>query len=183
MNLFALSKEWQILQEMLEDSAGEITPEIDQYMDTINAKSIIALFNIQDVREVCQMGVKSIKDKICELQAVIKKLDRSDDNLRRLQVNLMEATGNKTMSNGQYKITLTQNPLRVEIVDETAIPSTYMRATVDISAADYEKIKDIIDVKSVKLSPDKKQIAEMYKTASVEVKGCEYVREANVRVS
>ncbi|HNX38926.1 MAG TPA: siphovirus Gp157 family protein, partial [Candidatus Cloacimonadota bacterium] len=176
-------REWQVLQDMLEESQGELTPEVEAYMDTIQGKSITALFNLQDVREVCQMGKKAIKDKIAELNDKIKKLDRADDNLKSIQVALMQNANQKSMANGQYKITLTQNPLRVEVVDETAIPSTYMKATVEMTAAEYELIKSQIEAKSVKFSADKKAIGDLYKTAEVGISGCEYIREPNVRVS
>lgn len=183
MNLFSLSQDYLRLQDMLEESYGELTPEIDAYMESIGAKTVQALFNIQDVREVAQMGVKAIKDKISELQAKIKVLERADDNLRSRQVELMEMSGEKSKANGQYKITLTQNPLKIDVVDETAIPSTYMKATVEMAASDYELIKDRVEAKSVKLAPDKKAIGEIYKTTGIEIAGCEYVRTPNVRVS
>ena len=183
MNLVTLSSEYQVLADMLEDSVGVLTPEIDAYMDAIGAHAVAGLFQLQDLREDAQMAAKAIKDKIADLKAKIDILDRRDEALKKVQIKILETVGQKSMTNGVYKITLTQNPLKVEIVDPALVPSNYMLADIRLTQADLEKLPKEIEVISSKMTPDKKAISELYKTAEVKIPGCEYVRDANVRVS
>lgn len=182
MNLVTLSSEYQVLADMLEDSVGVLTPEIDAYMDAIGAHAVAGLFQLQDLREDAQMAAKAVKDKISDLKAKVDILERRDETLKKVQIKILETVGQKSMTNGVYKITLTQNPLKVEIVDPALVPSNFMLADIRLTQADLDRLpKDIVI--SAKLTPDKKAISDLYKAAEVEVAGCEYVRDANVRVS
>lgn len=183
MNIATLSNEYLVLQDMLEDSLGEVTPEIEAYMDTIKAKTVNGLFELQNVREAFDAASDMCKKKADEWSEKAKRMARSSDNVKKVQIAVMQMSGNKSLTNGAYKITLTQNPLKVNVVDETAIPSTYLKASVEMTAAEYEQIKNMIEAKSVKFSADKKSIAEIYKATGIELAGCEYTRDDNVRVS
>jgi len=184
MNLVSLQSEWAEVWEMLEASQGELTPEVESALDRIQGRSLAALFSMQDVRENAQMAVSALKDKISDMKAKIERLERTDASMKRIQVAVLDASGQKTMENGVYRITLTQNPLRIEIDDEAQIPPRYQVAEIKISLADMAKIEAAgVRVRSAKISPDKKEIAELYKSSGVEVSGVSYIREPNVRVS
>ena len=94
----------------------------------------------------------------------------------------MTSAGQKTMENGAHRITLVKNPLKVEIVDESEIPDTYRITDMKISLADYRKIMDMVEAKSVKYEVDKKSISEIYKSSGVEISGVKYVQDDDVRV-
>ena len=183
MNFNTLSSEYQVLADMLEDSVGVLTPEIESYMDAIGAHAVAGLFQLQDLREDAQMAVKAIKDKIADLKAKIDVLDRRDEALKKVQIKILETVGQKSITNGVYKITLTQNPLKVEIVDPVLIPDNYMLADVKLTKGDFNKISGEIDMLKITFTPDKKAIGDLYKAAEVEIPGCEYLREQNVRIS
>ena len=183
MNLFAIESSFAALDAMLEESQGVITPEIESYLESIQAFTIHKIFDLQTLREQCQAFAKLAKEKSDEYAAKAKVLERRDEMFKSWQIRAMSAAGQKSMTNGVYKITLVQNPLKVEVVDESVVPSSYQVAEVKMTMADYEKVKSLIDVKSVKVSIDKKSIGDIYKAAGVEVSGVEYHRDDNVRVS
>ena len=183
MNYITIAKEWGILWEMLEASQGELTPEIEGYMEQLKADSVSALFSIQDLREQADMSAKMCKERAAEYVDKAKRIEKASANLKSIQIALMQASGQKTLQNGIHKITLTQNPVRVDVVDEEAIPASYRTAEVKLTVADWDKVKDTVKEIAVKFSVDKKSITELYKVAQVEIAGVEYVREPNVRVS
>jgi hypothetical protein len=47
---------------------------------------------------------------------------------------------------------------------------------------DYNKIKDMVNIKSLNISIDKKSISEIYKSSGVEIAGVKYVQDDDVRV-
>lgn len=183
MNLFAIESSFAVLDAMLEESQGVLTPEIESYLETIQAFAIHKIFDLQALREQCQAFAKVAKEKADEYAAKAKALERRDEMFKSWQIRALSAAGQKSMTNGVYKITLVQNPLKIEVVDENAVPSSYQVAEVKMSLADYEKIKSMVEVKSVKVAVDKKSIGDLYKAAGVEVSGVEYRRDDNVRVS
>lgn len=185
MNIYSLTKEYVTLWELLEESQGELTPELESYLDSIGARSLNALFNLQDLREEAAAAISALKEKMGGMKDKISRIEKAEARLKQLQISLMDASGQKTMTNGVYKITLTQNPVRVEVDDEEAVPDTYKVADVKISVADLAKLQEagVTLLAEPKIAVDKRSLANIYKTASVEVAGARYVREANVRVS
>jgi len=183
MALMSIAAEWEAVWAMLEESKGELTEEIENYLNTIEARSIGKIFEIQDLRENAQMAITAIKAKVDELTDKIKRIERAESNLKKMQVFVMQAANQKSLTNGVYKITLTQNPLRIEVKDEDMIPSTYKTVDVKIQMADLAAVEAVAEVRSTKVAVDKKAIGELYKASEIEIAGVEYVREANVRVS
>lgn len=183
INLYAIDTVYRTLDAMLEESAGVLTPEIEAYMESINAYAVGKVFDLLSLKEEADKFADLCKREADEMSRKHKTLAARADFYKAVIVKAVSASGQKTLTNGVYKITLTTNPLKVEIVDETAIPSTYKSAEVKMSWADYDKIKDMISVQSVKVSPDKKEIGNLYKSAGVEVAGVKYIQEPNVRIS
>ena len=183
MNIAIVSEQYRILDAMLEESNGLLTPEIEQYMESINAFTVAKVFDLVSLREELDGYAKLCKEEADRFSKKSKSLAARADWWKSRIVQIMAAADRKSITNGVYNVTLTQNPLRIEIEDETAIPSSYKTAEVKMSWADYEKIKDIIDAQSVRIAPDKKEIGNIYKVSGVEVAGVKYVREDNVRIS
>jgi len=182
MNYMNLINEYAVLFEMLEQTAGEITPEIDAYMDEIGARTEGALFNLQDIREEASCAIDAIKSRISDLSSKIDRLAKTADRCKALQIEIMDAAGKKTVDNGVYKITRTINPLRVVVEDDTAIPERYLVGEVKMPMVEVNALRQYFPDIVPKISVDKKQIAEVYK-AGVEIPGCLYVRDPNVKVS
>jgi len=183
MNYMMLSAEYARLFDELEASSGVLTPEIEAYMDSIGARTIGALFSLQDLREEAAMAITAIKDKISAWSDKIDRLTKTGERLKDIQINLMDAAGQKTMTNGVYKITRTINPVKVVIEDDTLVPVRYLIGEVKLPLAEVQALKQYFPDIVEKISIDKKQISDLYKTGGVEVPGCVYVRDANVKVS
>lgn len=183
MNLMKYESQYRILDDMLEETGGVVTSEIEKYMDEVNALTVAKVFDLVNIREELEAYTKVCKEEADRLSKKAKTMSSRADWWKSMIVRIMSAAGQKSLTNGVYKIALTLNPLRIEIEDETAIPSSYKTAEVKMSWAEYEKIKDLIEPQSVKIAPDKKEIAAIYKASGVEVAGVKYVREEAVRIS
>lgn len=182
MNIYAIEAQFVALDAMLEESNGVLTPEIETYMDSIQAKSLNYLFDLQTLRDQCQDYAKVCKDRADEFSKKAKNYLNRDEAYRKMQIAIMLSAGQKTMENGAHRITLVKNPLKIEIVEESEIPDTYRITDLKITLADYKKIMDAIEAKSVKYEVDKKSISEIYKSSGVEIAGVKYVQDDDVRV-
>ena len=171
-----------LINAPLDELVTELTPEIETYMDSIQAKSLNYLFDLQTLRDQCNDYAKVCKDRADEFAKKAKNYLNRDQAYRKMQVAIMLSAGQKTMENGAHRITLVKNPVKVEIVEESDIPSTYQIADVKMSMDDYNKIKDMVNIKSLNISIDKKSISEIYKSSGVEIAGVKYVQDDDVRV-
>lgn len=183
MNLIRLETEYRILWEMLEASQGELTPEIESYMAEIQANTVSAAFSLQDMRDEAEMYVKQCKERAAELVDRAKRFEKTSENLKQVIIKVLQMSGEKTIQNAHHRITLTKNPVKVEIIDESLVPDSYKVVECKIPKADFLKVKDTIPYKSAKESIEKSEISALYKSAEVEVVGCAYVRSDNVKVS
>ena len=182
MNIYAIEAQFVALDAMLEESNGVLTPEIETYMDSIQARSLNCLFDLQTLRDQCQDYAKICKDRADEFAKKAKNYLNRDEAYRKMQVAIMLSAGQKTMENGAHRITLVKNPLKVEVVEESEIPDTYRITELKINLADYKKIMDAVEAKSVEYGIDKKSISEIYKSSGVEIAGVKYVQDYDVRV-
>jgi hypothetical protein len=183
MNLMKYEEKYRKLDDMLEESGGVITKEIEEYMEKVNAITIAKVFDLASIRDELEGYAKICKEEADRLTKKAKQLTQRAAWWKDRIIDVMTASGQKTLTNGVYKVTLTQNPLKIQIDDEEEIPASYKTVELKLSYDEYKKIKDIIEPKSVNMIPDKIKIKELYKSDMIEVAGVKYVKENNVRIS
>lgn len=183
MNIYNIEKKYRDLGDMLNESDGVITEEIENYMEKIQLMTVANLYSLQDLREEAAIFVAACKEKAAEFTKKAKKHEAMANNLKTLQIQIMELANQDSVQNGVYKMTLTKNPLKIEVEEEDLLPRSCLNVSLSMPAEDYDSIKDMIPVKSVTLVPDKKKIAAMYKENDIELPGVSYVRDPNIRVT
>ena len=86
MNIYAIEAQFVALDAMLEESNGVLTPEIETYMDSIQAKSLNYLFDLQTLRDQCNDYAKVCKDRADEFAKKAKNYLNRDQAYRKMQV-------------------------------------------------------------------------------------------------
>jgi hypothetical protein len=102
-------------------------------------------------KDIQRYAKKNLIDLLRKLKQLTQRAAWWKDRI----VDVMSASGQKTLTNGVYKVTLTQNPLKIQVDDEEAIPASYKTVELKLSYDEYKKIKDIIEPKSINMIPDK----------------------------
>lgn len=183
ISIYSIETAFMALDDMLEASQGEITPEIEAYMKEIGAAMVDKAFALQSLRDMYQGNAKLAKDMADDYADKAKKLLARDALYKKLIIRAMQASGKTSITDGIRKISLVENPLRVDVIDETKIPASYLSVELRMPYADYQKIKgDVSVIGEVTLVPDKKQLGELYKASEFEVAGVVYMRDPNIRV-
>jgi hypothetical protein len=157
MKLFELSTQYAQLVDMLEAAQTGETDALDAEMlkDTLDAigEAIEAKAdNIARIMNELSTVEEAIKAEIERLQGRAGIIKKQRESLKTYLQAAMESTGKDKFKTSFYSFTIRNNPASVQIVDESAIPSEFIREVTE---------KRI----------EKKAIAEVLKSG-VEVAGC-----------
>lgn len=183
MNLVNIEDKYLTLDAMIEETQGEITPEIERYMQEIDAYAVGKVFDLAGYYGELNSFAKLCKDEAARYAAKAKSLELRAEFFKRMIIRVMEISGQKTMDSGLHKITIYQAPLKIEVRDVDMVPKAYKNVSLKLSWQDYEKIKDMVDADNADVAADKKKIAELYKSNEIEVDGVSYSRSTAVRIS
>ena len=138
MNLYEITQQQQELNNLLEESYGELTPELEQALE----------LNLDNFSAKAEGYVKAIKNYKAESDAIaeeIKCLQEKkkvcENAVNRMKTALstsMDIFGMNKVRAGLFKISLTTSKA-VNIIDENAIPENYKRVKYEVSKTDIKK--------------------------------------------
>jgi hypothetical protein len=158
-SLYALTSEQLRINELLEESGGELTPEIEEAL-TLNEENFLVKSEgyIESIARFKALA-EAADVRIKEMQRIKKTAENSK---RRLEERLLWAL--QTMGRDKVEVGLRKLALRmttaVNITDETAIPAEYIK---------------------VETSVDKMRIKEALKSGEV-ITGAELVTNQSIQI-
>lgn len=157
--LYAITSEQLRINELLEESGGELTPEIEEAL-TLNEENFLVKSEgyIESIARFKALA-EAADVRIKEMQRIKKTAENSK---RRLEERLLWAL--QTMGRDKVEVGLRKLALRmttaVNITDETAIPAEYIK---------------------VETSVDKMRIKEALKSGEV-ITGAELVTNQSIQI-
>ena len=138
MNLYEITQQQQELNNLLEESYGELTPELEQALE----------LNLDNFSAKAEGYVKAIKNYKAESDAIAEEIKRLQEKkkvcenaVNRMKTALstsMDIFGMNKVRAGLFKISLTTSKA-VNIIDENAIPENYKRVKYEVSKTDIKK--------------------------------------------
>jgi hypothetical protein len=138
MNLYEITAEQEMLNNLLEESMGELTPELEAALeinlDNFNAKAegyVKAIKNYKAEQD-------AIAEEIKKLQAKKKTCENAIDRMKDALKTAMVVFDTPKVQAGVFKISLTTSK-SVNIVDEDAIPQDYKKVKYEVSKTDIKK--------------------------------------------
>lgn len=141
MNLYEITQQQQDLNNLLEESYGELTPELEQAL-AINKENfmvkangyVLAIKNYKAESDAISEEIKRLqeKKKVCE-----NAITRMKNSLS----NAMDEFGMPKVQTGMFKVSLTTSKA-VNILDEDAIPADYKKVKYEVSKTEIKKAID-----------------------------------------
>lgn len=137
MNIYEITQEQINLNNMLEESMGELTPELEEALainlDNFNAKAegyVKAIKNYKAEADAIAEEIKKLQEKkrVCE-----NAQQRLKDSLK----TAMEVFDTPKVQAGLFKISITKSEA-VNILDEDAIPEQYKKVKYEVSKTDIK---------------------------------------------
>lgn len=137
MNLYEITQEQANLNNLLEESMGELTPELEAALtlnlDNFNAKAegyVKAIKNYKAEQD-------ALAEEIKKLQAKKKTCENAVERLKDALKNAMDVFDTPKVQAGVFKISLTKSE-SVNIIDENAIPEEYKKIKYEVSKTDIK---------------------------------------------
>ena len=157
MTLYDLTTEQMVINQLLEENGGELTPELEEALmiteENLSQKTegyckAIAIYNNEAAGLKAEIERLTAKKKTAE-KAVERMKDSLLDCMKRLNLEKINA-GTFTVSTRKSK--------SVEILDESLIPMDYKKEVTTITvdkAAIKKAIDNGVDVEGAKLNENK----------------------------
>lgn len=137
MNLYELTQEQLRINNLLEESYGEITPEIESAMElnqenfSVKADGYIkAITNYKADQEAISEEIKRLQDKkrVCE---------NAINRMKTVLCESMDIFGMPKFQTGIFKVALSKSE-SVNIINESLIPDEYKKIKYDISKTEIK---------------------------------------------
>lgn len=137
MNIYEITQEQINLNNMLEESMGELTPELEEALkinlDNFNAKAEGYVKAIKNYKAEAD----AIAEEIKALQAKKKVCENAQQRLKDSLKAAMTVFDTPKVQAGLFKISLTTSEA-VNIIDEDAIPQEYKKVKYEVSKTDIK---------------------------------------------
>ena len=137
MNIYEITQEQINLNNMLEESMGELTPELEEALkinlDNFNAKAEGYVKAIKNYKAEAD----AIAEEIKALQAKKKVCENAQQRLKDSLKTAMTVFDTPKVQAGLFKISLTTSEA-VNIIDEDAIPQEYKKVKYEVSKTDIK---------------------------------------------
>jgi hypothetical protein len=141
MSLIVALQQADRLEQMLIDSGGEITPEIESEL-AVNPKTIGELVDIRYLSlERMAASAEFFKAKADQFSKIAKSLDSSQDYLLANLKEYMLQNGKTELKGTDYQFKISNMAPKVAITDEATVPAAYKTQKV-VESIDKKKIAD-----------------------------------------
>lgn len=125
MKLYELTKSYNELRSLLQETEqdSDIYPTLDLIEEKIEQKAE----NIAILAEEMKGDISTLEEEIRRLQAKKRRLERNRRSMIEYLKDNLERQGVDRIDTPKFSISLQNNPKRVEVVDESAIPKEFFK--------------------------------------------------------
>ncbi len=129
--LYALAGDYAVLQQLAEDGA-DVGPQLEQLAGAIEQKTAALVRITRDL----DLDVDKLDEEIKRLTARKRALTANRDRIREYMRTSMTTAGIDRVKAAAFTITLgKEGAPRVDVVDESLVPDTYVRITRTVNKA------------------------------------------------
>ena len=159
MKVWEIKEEYRKLEEALEESGGELSPDLESMLNLLTEAREQKIENIMYLINNNEAYIEALKAKENELYEKRKRAEKQIENLKNL-ISFLVPKGEKLKA-GIFSISWRKTPEKVDVYDMEKLPEVYKR---------------------IKEEPDKKLILETLKQGAI-IEGAKLVEgELNLSV-
>ncbi len=156
-NIMALSEMAVQFLDLLEESGGVFTPEVDQMFSELMQKGVQAVVPLCNTIDEITARMEARKAKAKVLTDLAKKDECMIETAHKYIIKAMKACGQDKLTSGALTVTLCKGNPSVDIVDEDAVPLRFKTATIKVNAVDLDAVKVVATVRENRGQQDRYQ--------------------------
>lgn len=154
-NIYQISTDMLALNDMLMDSGGELTPELEQALQITQAELETKAINYAWVIKANKAEIDTLDAEIKRLQAIKKSRENASNRLKEILKSVMVHFNIKKITSTTLNLVLSESTA-VEITEEAAIPAEYKILKQEISKSQIgEALKEGVKVPGAQLVKNK----------------------------
>lgn len=139
MNLYELTDSYLKVLELIENGEEGLEDTLESINDTIELKADGYARIIRNL----EANAVALKTEIDRLTNRKRSIENSIDRLKENLKNAMIATGKEKIKTDLFNITVVNNPVAVNVIDEKLIPEKYFKVEI-IRKLDKLSLRDAI---------------------------------------
>lgn len=139
MNLYELTDNYLKVLELIENGEEGLEDTLESINDTIEVKAE----NYAKIIRNLEGNVNMLKAEVERLNSRKKSIEGNVDRLKENLKMAMIVTGKEKIKTGLFNITVANNPVTVNVIDEKLIPEKYFKVEI-IRKLDKLSLKDAI---------------------------------------
>jgi hypothetical protein len=175
--LYNMTKEQLDLYAMLNDTDGEITPEIELELNKFETNEVGRAFTMKAIIARFEDKAELAKKKKDEMAKIQKACENAVMRGKQYLTDYLLSSGKRSLEYEAETIKLKKNPPAVQVLDENKVPDKYKRFKATLDSRYYEVLKSgcsflEIEMPEIKIEIDKTKIKNENKNG-VEVAGTE----------
>lgn len=144
-SLYRITSEQLRINELLEESGGELTPEIEEAI-MLNEENFIAKSEgYIEAIAYFKARQEAAKARIEEMQRIKKTAENAEKRLKERMQWAMEIMGRDKVEVGLHKLSL-RNTQVVNIISEAAVPNEFIKVETSI---DKTKLKEALKMGAI----------------------------------
>lgn len=137
LTLYKISEEQTRLNVMLEETMGELTPEIEEALAITRDNFLTKAGNYAATVFLYKSLEDRAADEIKRLQGVKAAAGKIQDNLKSRMADAMRLFGEERVEVGTFKLSFRKST-SVDITDENAIPNEYLKVETKINKTEVK---------------------------------------------
>ena len=139
MNLYELTDSYLKVLELIENGEEGLEDTLESINDTIEVKAE----NYAKIIRNLEGNVNMLKAEVERLNSRKKSIEGNVDRLKENLKMAMIVTGKEKIKTGLFNITVANNPVAVNVIDEKLIPEKYFKVEI-IRKLDKLSLRDAI---------------------------------------
>ncbi len=141
IKLYEITKEFDLLEEMLQESQGELTEDHEELLDHVEYLLSDKVDGCVEYRTYLKDKATMAKERADKFLTLKKQIDNKLESYDNYMISCLERIDKNEVNGDLHKIKIRKPSRQVKIIDENKIPLQYLKSdtTTKIIKADIAK--------------------------------------------
>ena len=172
MRIYQIPSELREIEEALELTSGELTPEIEQRLDEFKKSSAQSFTYMANLIDEYDTAEQKLKERAKELTEMAKQKSATRARLSQYVLDTLTEMGQKKLQFDTVTIRRQNNPEGIEVVDEAVVPNKYKVVDCRLRKTIHDEMVQMYGMETDKEEPSvrKKELHDHLKKYRSELK-------------
>jgi len=171
VNLFPLNQKQMMINDMLDESYGEITTDIKKAIENLESDKENIVFDLIAIMKEQEARIAGLEHTKTDIEKKIKEAKNKSEKVKHMADSMFFELNKKSIQNDQFKVSLrTMKKSVLHIENENKIPEQFKKISLELKAEEWSTIQDFCEPVKLKESIKKNDLKKAVKEG-LEIEG------------